>query len=300
MAYNATAIPVMIASPGDVSEERNLIRDIVHDWNDLHSMDTKIVLMPVGWETHSSPELGDRPQALINRNVLEKCDLLIGVFWTRIGTPTGEAESGTAEEIRKHVEAGKPAMVYFSTSPVAPETLDPDQYEALREFKSWSKGQGLIEEYDNLSAFSEKLRRQIQIILRDNEYLKRLSEFVGPDSASSSTNQILAEGIEAEGRYEKAGDAIDLSDEARKLIVEASKDKVGLITSMRYLGGQSIQTNNINFADSGDRRSVARWEAALEQLVSYNLVVARGHKNEIFEVTDYGYSIADSLKKDNI
>ena len=151
----------MIASPGDVPEERNVVRDIIHEWNDIHSMQKNCVLLPVGWETHSSPELGARPQSLINKNVLEACDLLIGVFWTRIGTPTGEAESGTAEEIRKHVEAGKPAMVYFSTAPVAPQTLNPDQYQALLNFKEWCKPQGLIEEYDNLSGFSEKLRRHI-------------------------------------------------------------------------------------------------------------------------------------------
>ena len=161
----------MIASPGDVHEERNLVRDIIHERNDIHSMTWSLVLLPVGWETHSSPDLGGRPQELINKQVLGQCDLLVGVFWTRIGTPTGEAESGTVEEIRKHVEAGKPAMVYFSTAPVAPQSLDQDQYARLTEFKKWCKTQGLIEEYDNLSDFSDKFRRQIQIAVRDNEYL---------------------------------------------------------------------------------------------------------------------------------
>lgn len=289
MAYSATVIPVMIASPGDVSEERNLIRDIIHEWNDIHSMQTNSVLMPVGWETHSSPDLGGRPQALINKNVLEMCDLLVGVFWTRIGTPTGEAESGTAEEIRKHVEAGKPAMVYFSTAPVAPESLDPDQYKALTDFKDWCLGQGLIDEYDNLAAFSEKFRRQVQIVIRDNEYLKGLAGGALLDRANSGS-------AETEVIIEQAGDSIELSNESRKLIVEASKDKAGQIISVRYLSGQAIQTNNINFTDSADRRSVARWEAALEQLLFQELIVARGHKNEIFEVTAKGYKIADSLQ----
>ena len=31
MAYTATVIPVMIASPGDVAEERQVIREMIHE-----------------------------------------------------------------------------------------------------------------------------------------------------------------------------------------------------------------------------------------------------------------------------
>ena len=87
----------MIASPGDVSKERNLVREILHDWNDVHSFQRGVVLMPVGWDTQSSPDLSGRPQELINSRVLQQCELLVGIFWTRLGTPTGEEESGTVE-----------------------------------------------------------------------------------------------------------------------------------------------------------------------------------------------------------
>lgn len=125
-------VPVMIASPGDVSDERNIIREVIHDWNDVNAAMSRTMLAPVGWETHSSPELGARPQELINSRLLRECDLLIGVFWTRLGTPTGKAESGTVEEIREHINAGKPAMIYFSSKPVAPQSIDVAQYSAVR------------------------------------------------------------------------------------------------------------------------------------------------------------------------
>ena len=66
MAYTATVIPVMIASPGDVAEERQVIREMIHEWNDINSARSKVMLTPIGWETHTSPELGVRPQKLIN------------------------------------------------------------------------------------------------------------------------------------------------------------------------------------------------------------------------------------------
>ena len=38
MAYTATVIPVMIASPGDVAEERQLIREMIHEWGDAANL----------------------------------------------------------------------------------------------------------------------------------------------------------------------------------------------------------------------------------------------------------------------
>ena len=52
----------MIASPGDVAEERDLIRTVIHDWNDVNAETSNVMLAAVGWETHSSPELGTRPR----------------------------------------------------------------------------------------------------------------------------------------------------------------------------------------------------------------------------------------------
>ncbi len=116
MSYSASTFNVMIASPGDVASERAIVRDVVYEWNAVNAASRKVVLLPVGWETHSSPEMGATAQTIINRQVLSKCDLLVGVFWTRIGTATEHHLSGTVEEIEGHISAGKPAMLYFSRS----------------------------------------------------------------------------------------------------------------------------------------------------------------------------------------
>ena len=88
MSYSANVYKVMIASPSDVAQERQLIKEIINDWNSIHSEDRRIVLMPVGWESHSSPSMEGPPQYVINKQVLADCDLLVAAFWTRIGTPT--------------------------------------------------------------------------------------------------------------------------------------------------------------------------------------------------------------------
>src|SRR5260370_34110072 len=148
MSYRAKVIQIMIASPSDVGAERQVIRNVIQEWNYAHSEDKSVVLMPVGWESHSAPAMGERPQAIINKQVLANCDLLIAVFWTRLGTPTGKAGSGTVEEIEEHLKARKPAMIYFSMAPALPENVDQKQYLALQKFKRQLHARGLYVEFE--------------------------------------------------------------------------------------------------------------------------------------------------------
>lgn len=291
MPYVAKVLPIMIASPSDVHEYRAIARDVIHEWNYIYSPSANIVLMPVGWETHSSPELGSSAQELINDRVLEDCDLLVGIFWTRLGTPTGRAASGTVEEIEQHVAAGKPAMVYFSTAPASLETVDPEQYAALKAFRTWCQKQGIIETFSNALDFQGKFRRHLQITLQKNSYLKSLlgQSSVNDDTTSSSSS------IEPSDPREEL--ISSLSEEGRTLLLEASEDSSGTILKLATLGGRFIQTNGKTFGDSGDRRSSARWEFALDQLVSAGLVLARGHKDQVFEMSEPGYQLAEFLKQ---
>lgn len=43
-------------------------------------------------------------------------------------------------------------------------------------------------------------------------------------------------------------------------------------------------------------RENAKWEAALNDLVFEGLMVERGYKGEVFELTHKGWEIADNLK----
>jgi len=279
MSYNAKVFNVMIASPNDVPSERNIVREVIYEWNIVQSMQRNIVLLPIGWETHSVPEMGARPQEIINKQLLDKCDLLVGVFWTRIGTSTGEYASGTVEEIEKHIESGKPIMLYFSEQPVRLDSVDSEQFDKLKEFKESCHSRGLYETYDDYSDFREKFYRQLQLIINENEYFRvNDEELEAPIILDSSTYMIPA-----------------LSREARILLKEASLDSQGSILHLRYMGGTSIQTNGKNLITDQTPREVAKWEAALNELVMAELIVARGYKEEVFTLTDLGYKVADTI-----
>lgn len=274
MAYQATVLPVMIASPSDVPQERKIVREVLHEWNDIHALREKVILAPTAWETHSSPELGARPQELINNRLLKHCDILIGVFWTRIGTPTGEQASGTVEEILRHAEEGKPALVYFSSAPVAPESLDIAQWTEVQSFRKKCELLGIIEKYASLDDFRTKLHRQIQISLASSEYIKGL---IGSAKASP----------------EEAAPKVSLSEWAARLLSAAAKDD-GVILSVERMDGYSIQIGGFNF-DGKDPRRGARLKAALQELLSLGFITSSDSAGIVYDLTHLGWEAADSL-----
>src|ERR1035438_1672620 len=52
--------------------ERRIARDVIHEWNAVNSKSQNTVLQPVGWETHASPAMGDRPQEILNLQIGKK------------------------------------------------------------------------------------------------------------------------------------------------------------------------------------------------------------------------------------
>lgn len=274
MTYSANVVEVMIASPSDVSTERGVIRAVLSDWNALNAQRSGVVLLPVGWETHAVPQMGGRAQQIINRDVLARCDLLIAVFWTRLGSPTGEAPSGTVEEIHEHVAAGKIAMVYFSNAPVRPDSVDDEQYRALRAFRMECEGNGLIEVFESPADLREKLFRHLSRIVP--ERFPSLTR--EPLTAAPSSPPVPA-----------------LSAQAKRLLEAASQDRNGRIMYLRVMGGPMIQVNGEQLNDPKNAREQATWDAALEELEKVELIAPANVKREFFKLTARGYEIADQL-----
>jgi len=92
----------------------------------------------------------------LNRQIVARGDFLIGIFGTRLGTPTGAAESGTIEEIEEFRKAGKYVALYFSNAPISRDT-DRDQLDALDKYKQSRQKDTKYEVFSS----SDDLRRQI-------------------------------------------------------------------------------------------------------------------------------------------
>lgn len=279
MPYQASVFNVLIASPGDVQVERNLVRDVIHEWNAIHSSARSILFQPIAWETHSHPSMEGRAQGVLNNQILQNADLLVAIFWTRIGTPTGEAPGGSVEELDRHVKAGKPAMVYFSSAPVLLDSVDDSQYKALKEFKEQCRGKGLVETYDSPTEFRQKFSRQLASKINNESF------FAVRSPVADDVLPILP-----------VREIPSLSEEAKTLLLEAVADRHGTVMHAKFIGGVEVQTNGKQFIERGNSRSRAAWEGALKELASLDLLEAVGNKGEIYQVTNAGYKMAELLK----
>ena len=94
---------VFVASPRDVSAEREALERVVTEVNQTHGVPLGYSIELWRWETHATPD-GGRPQDVINAQ-LPEFDVFIGILWRRFGTPTGVAGSGTAEDDHTYVNA---------------------------------------------------------------------------------------------------------------------------------------------------------------------------------------------------
>lgn len=279
LAFDAKIIEVMIASPSEVEEERGIVREVLAAWNSLHARDQNVVFLPLGWDTHSSPDLGGRPQQLINDRILARGDLLVGIFWTRIGSPTGKAMSGTVEEIHEHHAAGKPVMLYFSDRPIPPDRLDPVQFEEVKKLRAWAYHEGIVGGYDNSQDFRAKLERHLHITLRENPHLQSI--------VTVDFRAVFEAALHAKP-------APQLSTQAWEVLRHAADSQDGMVMIRNFIGGTVIQSGRTQLASSQlDKRELARWLAAIESLESYGLTKDINGAGEVFEVTDAGYQLVE-------
>jgi hypothetical protein len=161
MTLQATVYRILIAAPDDVIAEQKAIQEIISSWNTKYSARMKAVFLPVLLETHLVQETSDRPKAIFDKQLIKDCDIFIGVFWTRIGTESSLAESITIEEIKEFVKAGKSVMIYLSSAPVVPGSIDLKQYGKLMKFMNECLLLGLVNNYNSILDFREKLSTQI-------------------------------------------------------------------------------------------------------------------------------------------
>jgi hypothetical protein len=162
MSFQAQVFKILIASPSDIIAEREIIAQCIREWNAVNSKERNIVLLPVGWESDSYPSFG-KPQKVLNKQMVDPADMLIAIFWTRIGTETEDYISGTVEEIERMKATNKPAMVYFSDVQISPTQIETTQLAKLNEFKAKIEKQALIDSYASHSEFKIKLQRQLDL-----------------------------------------------------------------------------------------------------------------------------------------
>jgi hypothetical protein len=165
---------LLIASPGDVKKERVIVRKVVDEVNRGVGVDRRIEFQVVAWETDTYP--GFHPlgaQALIDDLLrIEDCDVVVGIFWKRFGTPALKSKSGTEHEIRTAVAAWKTrkmphVMLYFSTKPYSPkDASETKQWTDVLKFRGEFQAKGLLGTYTTQKQFEDTFRDHLTLHVR--------------------------------------------------------------------------------------------------------------------------------------
>jgi len=166
MTYRAQVVRVLLASPLDVSTERDAIgRRYTVGTPSIRR--TLRLCSSLSAGKAASAESGDRPQAVVNPQIVDRSDILIGVFWTRLGTATGTAESGSVEEVSRFMQAGKPVALYFSNRPAAPDSIDPAQLSAVRQFQKHEESHGLVGSFGDVTELIRQVAHALTRFVRE-------------------------------------------------------------------------------------------------------------------------------------
>jgi hypothetical protein len=165
MPESITLYRVFLAAPSDVTDESIVVEGLLRDWNLQHGQEFKARVELVHWRTHTHPATGRRPQALVNKQAFDACDVVVAIFWSRFGTPTGRAASGTEEEIRRGIQQRKPVLVYFSNRPAPGQK--PAEHSRIEKFKKRFGQKALFGSYSSVSAFEEALRNHLAFTMHE-------------------------------------------------------------------------------------------------------------------------------------
>jgi hypothetical protein len=315
MVKNQRVIKVFVGSPSDVEEERSKLEEVIRELNITWSEAFDLRLDLIRWETHAYPDIGEDAQDVINQQIGDDYDIFIGIMWTRFGTPTGRAGSGTEEEFQraknrydKNPETIR-IMFYFKDSPVSISKLDPSEIKKIQDFKSsFSKDGALYWNFSNVNEFERFIRmhlsKQIQRYLKTDKNVK----IVRPEKQDEEGLIDLMDKFE--NKMNKVTEALNEINEAI--------DELGTQISQRAQEINNAKMSNLNRGDSkhlinkaannmmnfvyGAKKQTPIFEAALKdgldafsKIVSLTITYSKRETSEIEQRRDQLEDVLNNL-----
>ena len=267
----------MIGCPSDITEEKDVAFRVLNNWNNLNSEKNRMVLLPIHWSISSYPAMGKHPQKLLNEQLVEKSDLMICIFGTRLGSPTDTEISGTVEEIKEHRKAGKDVMVFFKNSVDDISSVDLQQLQKIKDFKESIKNDVLWQEFSDAKDFEKKLSDKLQLYLNNNWF----QNTADPQENKHSTDTVFSSHeIKVITKWVQSGDAD------------------GYLLS--FIGGNLFVLGNSQY-EVADGREKAEWDDFMERLIESGLVEIEKYNNHgepVYKLKKAAYDYVDSITEE--
>lgn len=150
MPREATVYQVLLVAPADVSSERSTATDVVLEWNATHGTDENVHLEPIVLERDRGGWSG-----VAREELLEHCDLVVGIFWSETGNGGVDAFTELA------FEQDVPAIVGFSQRDIPADDLDPDEFQTVQDLKQRSRNAGCFFTYETTQELQNQLTQEL-------------------------------------------------------------------------------------------------------------------------------------------
>ena len=162
MPIEASIFRIFIASSNDLEEERAVIRETIHQWNEIHAFKSQVYLDPVLYQSRVRFDSSKAAQSVINTELLDSCDLMIALFWKRLGTPTTNFKGGTLEELNRFRVSGKPMLLCFKESYGSDITEHLDDLVMIRHIKKQYQDR-LTLTFHSIEELRKEISRQVAL-----------------------------------------------------------------------------------------------------------------------------------------
>lgn len=246
MPKNVSVYNIFIASPSDAKEEREVIKHIIYEWNSLN-LNSSIRFEPILWESHSRPDSG-RGQAVINQQLLNKSDIAISIFKTKLG-------NGTLEEVQLFKDNKKPIMVYFSEESISDELYTSTEYQALQKWKhdvAWNDF--LADNYSSVQELKDKIFKNL---FKLKDAIENDKDFILTQDSLNFTKKETAETYKNNSVY-------DVKKDRKRLRIQAKAiekfDMEHIENVMEYLNNQDKTIKILDVGCSDGYLTVSRFK----------------------------------------
>jgi len=159
---------VFVASPRDVSPERQCMPRVVESLNRTLGRLAGVLIELWRWEADAPPSAGE-PQALLNPE-LDVADAVVVVLWNRLGMATKSGATGTETEVVRAMErwnrVRRPqVMIYFCQRAATLGREEVMQRLQVLEFREKISSLALTVDYQDVSDFEWRVRDDLFTVL---------------------------------------------------------------------------------------------------------------------------------------
>jgi hypothetical protein len=309
MPVNQTILNVFVASPSDVTDERNALANVIDELNLIFIDVYNCRLQLLRWEKDVHPSFGAYTQDVVNTQIGDEYDIFIGIFWGKIGTPTPQFDSGSIEEFERALSRLKldassiEIMMYFKDTPISPSKVDGSDLDKIKKLKQrLGEEGGAYTKFETTESFISLLRIHLSMVV------KKITSSINSNNADNSAeaNQLAVVADENDPLDEDYGylDFIDIYDTKMNYLTEC----MGKMSDATIKVGDNIKkrTQQINDANNDVKLAKMAIKLSAEDINLYSHLMeseVEFHSNLIddaFEALSKAVVIAIEFDKDDL